>query len=319
MRKIISTVGAVLLATTVSVNANDGLYVGPSITALYSDSNRYVGGDEEVVVGGLNLGYRFLNDWAIEAGLGSDNNLDLAKLDLYRWLGEDTEGWRPYFVLGAMYYEQEGGSSPALNRNQKYTTQGSIGFGFSKMLSTQWEFKSDLRYVHQLDEYKEGTNDAALNLALNYYFRTPAAPVVAEVVPEPVAAPAPAPAPAPEMRTITVKLHVEFEFDKAVVRAIYGDELEAVANAMKVHEDIDLVLEGHTDSKGSDKYNQGLSERRVIAVEAKLAEVYGIDPGRISTVGYGESRPVADNATDEGRARNRRVMGEMSYSEVVVD
>ena len=51
---------------------------------------------------------------------------------------------------------------------------------------------------------------------------------------------------APETRTLTVKLNVEFEFDKADVRAIYGDELEAVANAMKVHEDITLELEGHT-------------------------------------------------------------------------
>lgn len=116
-----------------------------------------------------------------------------------------------------------------------------------------------------------------------------------------------------------MRLNVEFEFDKAIVRAIYGDELEAIANAMKAHEDIDLVLEGHTDSVGPDEYNQGLSERRVVAVEAKLAEMYGLDPARVSTVGYGEARPIADNNTKEGRARNRRVIGELSYSEVFGD
>ena len=88
---------------------------------------------------------------------------------------------------------------------------------------------------------------------------------------------------------------------------------------MKAHEDIDLVLEGHTDSRGTDAYNQKLSERRAAAVKAKLTEMYGIPAGRISTVGYGESRPIADNATDEGRERNRRVIGEMSYSEIVVE
>ena len=103
------------------------------------------------------------------------------------------------------------------------------------------------------------------------------------------------------------------------MRAIYGDELEAIANAMKAHDDIELVLEGHTDATGTDDYNQGLSERRVIAVEAKLAEMFGLDPARISTVGYGEARPIADNSSQAGRARNRRVIGELSYSEVLSD
>ena len=85
---------------------------------------------------------------------------------------------------------------------------------------------------------------------------------------------------------------------------------------MKAHEDIELVLEGHTDSTGKDDYNQDLSERRAAAVKAKLAADYGISADRISAVGYGESRPVANNATAEGRARNRRVVGEMTYTEV---
>lgn len=323
MRKIISVVGAALLATTINVHANEGLYVGPSLTGYYLDSDRYVGGGEEAVVGGLNLGYRFFNDWALELGVGTEianSDLELAKLDFYYWFGEDTESWRPYFTMGVVYYEQDVGSSgPTLNSDQKYTHQGSVGLGLSKMLDAHWEFRGDVRFLHQVREGHEGINDGAVNLALNYYFNTPTvAPVVAAaVVPEPEFAPEPEAA--PETRAITVRLNVEFEFDKAVVLAVYGDELEAVANAMKVHEDIELVLEGHTDSIGSDDYNQGLSERRVVAVEAKLAEDYGINPDRISTVGYGESRPIADNATDEGRARNRRVIGEMTYTEVVID
>ena len=324
MRKIISTVGAALLAVAVSVDAKEGLYVGPSVTGYYLDSDRYIGGAEEAVVGGLNLGYRFFNDWALELGVGTEianSDLDIIKLDYYYWFGEDTESWRPYFTMGVVYYEQDVGSRPSLaDSDQKYTHQGSVGFGLSKMLDTHWEFRGDVRYLHQIREGHEGINDGAVNFALNYYFNPPVvAPVIVQVAPEPEYAPEPEPESAPEMRTITVRLNVEFEFDKAVVRAIYGDELEAVANAMKVHDDIELVLEGHTDSIGTDGYNQGLSERRAAAVEAKLAEVYGIDSDRISTVGYGESRPIADNSSDEGRARNRRVIGEMSYTEVVVD
>jgi OOP family OmpA-OmpF porin len=67
-----------------------------------------------------------------------------------------------------------------------------------------------------------------------------------------------------------------------------------------------VSVEGHTDWIGSDAYNQGLSERRANAVQAYLIE-QGISPSRLSTSGYGESRPISSNETREGRALNRRV------------
>jgi OOP family OmpA-OmpF porin len=121
------------------------------------------------------------------------------------------------------------------------------------------------------------------------------------------------------LRTVTISLNVQFEFNKATVLSVYGEQLQSIAAAMKAHSDIELVLEGHTDSRGSDAYNIDLSSRRAAAVKQKLAADYGIDADRISSVGYGESRPIASNQTDEGRARNRRVVGEMSFTEVVVD
>lgn len=321
----IGIAGAVLLASTMTsnVNASEGLYLGGSLTGYYLDSERFVGGGEEVYVGGLNLGYRFSDSWALEAGYGQEiggNALDTIKLDAFYYLNEGTKGWRPFIVAGYSYYDLSDTDFTYSEVNQEYTEQVSLGMGLSKMLDTQWEFRSDIRALHKVSDSQDGVDDLALNFALNYYFNPPkpvaVAVAVAESTPEPVAPP---PASEPEVRTITVRLNVEFEFDKAVVRAIYGDELEAIATAMKAHEDIDLVLEGHTDSVGPDEYNQGLSERRVLAVEAKLAEMYGLDPERVSTVGYGEARPIADNTTKEGRARNRRVIGELSYSEVFSD
>ncbi|TNE93978.1 MAG: OmpA family protein [Gammaproteobacteria bacterium] len=315
MKKLAAAIGVSLLTLSASVFAQEGLYLGPSLGYYYLDSDRVVSGHDEAGVAGFNVGYRFFNDWALEAGYGKDiagDDLDVAQINAYFWLGEDNGGWRPYVVAGFSYYDRDGENN--LWSDEEYTHQAQIGFGLSKMISDQWEFRGDARIAHKLREGNEGINDGSLNFALNYYFNKPAAPVVeAPVEPrEPEM-----PAPEPETRTITVRLNVEFEFDKAIVRAIYGDELHAVANAMKVHDDITLVLEGHTDARGSDDYNQGLSERRAAAVKAKIVEDYGIDPSRITTEGYGESRPIADNATDEGRARNRRVVGEMTYTEVV--
>jgi len=322
----IGIAGAVLLASTMTANvsASEGLYLGGSLTGYYLDSERFVGGGEEVYVGGLNLGYRFSDSWALEAGYGQEvggNALDTIKLDALYYLNEGTKGWRPFIVAGYSYYDLSDTDFTYSEVNQEYTEQVSLGMGLSKMIDSQWEFRSDIRALHKVSDSQDGVDDLALNFALNYYFNPPKPVVVAEPTPEPVAPPPPPPAPEeePEVRTITVRLNVEFEFDKATVRAIYGDELEAIANAMKAHGDIDLVLEGHTDSVGADDYNQSLSERRVIAVEATLAEMYGLDPARVSTVGYGEARPIADNDTTEGRARNRRVIGELSYSEVFGD
>jgi OmpA-OmpF porin, OOP family len=67
------------------------------------------------------------------------------------------------------------------------------------------------------------------------------------------------------------------------------------------------IAEGHTDSQGDDAYNQELSERRAGAVRQYLIETYGIAADRLEAEGFGESRPVADNETPEGRQQNRRV------------
>ena len=69
--------------------------------------------------------------------------------------------------------------------------------------------------------------------------------------------------------------------------------------------DLRVTVEGHTDSVGSAAYNQKLSERRAQAVKRYLVR-QGIDPSRITTEGYGKSRPIASNETEEGRAKNRR-------------
>ena len=103
---------------------------------------------------------------------------------------------------------------------------------------------------------------------------------------------------------------LEFEHDKAIIRKKSFGELESLTNMMLMREDLKIRLDGHTDNNGSEEYNMELSKNRVQAVKDFLV-ANGVDPSRIETHHYGESKPIADNATKEGQAKNRRV--EMHY------
>ncbi|WP_026436934.1 outer membrane protein OmpA [Acidovorax sp. JHL-9] len=133
-----------------------------------------------------------------------------------------------------------------------------------------------------------------------------AAPAPAAAAPAPAAA-APAPAPAPAVATkVTYAADAFFDFDKSVLKPEGKAKLDDLVSKVK---DINLeviIAVGHTDSVGSDAYNQKLSVRRSEAVKAYLVSK-GIEKNRVYTEGKGEKQPVADNKTKEGRAKNRRV------------
>jgi len=116
------------------------------------------------------------------------------------------------------------------------------------------------------------------------------------------------PAPPAVPRVIDrLTLHVNFDFDKSVVRKSDIAELEKAVDFIKKYPGYQVSIEGHTDSIGTDKYNQALSERRAAAVKAYLLQQGVVDSQRIKSVGYGKSRPIADNKTKQGRFENRRV------------
>jgi OOP family OmpA-OmpF porin len=106
-------------------------------------------------------------------------------------------------------------------------------------------------------------------------------------------------------RTIILD-HVLFDFDKTAIKPDGAKILDRLVAFLKENPDKRVDLEGHTDWIGTDKYNQGLSERRANSVKSHLTK-NGVNASRIAMRGFGKTKPIADNKTSDGRAKNRRV------------
>ncbi|MES2889846.1 MAG: OmpA family protein [Pseudomonadota bacterium] len=135
----------------------------------------------------------------------------------------------------------------------------------------------------------------------------PPAPPVMAPAPAPMPAPMPAPVPAaPVSEKVTFAADAFFDFDKATLKPEGRAKLDEVVSKVNgVNLEV-VIAVGHTDSVGSDAYNQSLSLRRSEAVKAYLTGK-GIDKSRVYTEGKGEKQPVADNKSKAGREKNRRV------------
>ena len=104
-----------------------------------------------------------------------------------------------------------------------------------------------------------------------------------------------------------VQLHgILFDLDKATLQAESVNQLQDVVTLMKDNPGLKLEIQGHTDNQGADEYNLDLSQRRAETVVAYLG-LFGINNDRLTAQGFGETKSVMANTTEEGRAKNRRV------------
>jgi OOP family OmpA-OmpF porin len=286
-------------AQTEPVNNEGHFYLGFGPSALALDNDRVPGVKTSSPPHSSKLisvlgGYQFDEFWALDFRFGTEyDNVDVDVLSVngYRFFG--TGKWRPFMSAGLSSFSLDERAT------DDSTQQGQIGFGLSGNLSRNLELRLGYQGYFALggDSYQDNEYSAVLA----WHFRKP--------VPVPVAAPTPAPtpvAPPPKKVIKTYELKVLFDFDKSNIKSAYEPQFQEIAQVLKDNPDISLVVEGHTCWIGTEKYNQGLSERRANAVKQKFVQDYGIAANRIETHGYGESRPVADNKTLEGRRKNRR-------------
>ncbi len=109
-----------------------------------------------------------------------------------------------------------------------------------------------------------------------------------------------------DMIAVTFKSDILFPYDSFVLKPGSNDEMARVSKVLNQYPQTNIIVAGHTDNKGTEEYNQKLSERRAESVKNALIEM-GVNPSRINTIGYGKNKPIADNSSETGRQMNRRV------------
>jgi len=290
-------------------------YVGIGATSLGLDGDRVPGvptssPGHSPKTGSLILGYQFNDRWAADLSFGTDlsNNVDtdVLAVDGYRFFG--SSAWRPYLSAGLSHFSVD-------DATDSDTQQVQAGVGISGALNRNLELR--VGYQSHWAVSGDSYQDNAFGAALHWHFRKPAPVMVARV--EPPAAPQPEPAPAEREVVETIELQVQFDFDKSTIQSHFEPQFRELAQALEESPDKTITIEGHTCWIGTEDYNQRLSERRANAVKTKLIEDYGIAPVRLDAVGYGESRPIADNTTQAGRERNRRAMAVIMQTRTVTE
>lgn len=331
-----STMGVVLTAallgaTMVQASEFGGMYIGGKMGVNRSDisgvanaasRNSETFGFEEGYnwdVDSFLVGGSFFADFNQKATHTAVPNLHYGSntLGLDLKLGLPNANWMPYAKLG---WARVTGSGVFPASQFKYTNDLHLGLGVEYKFAPNWSAAGELTTAASKVNGSKLDN-RNITIGLNYYFGAPAA-VPAAVTPaapiavkeEPKAAPTPAPAPEPVPETWKTLLEnkpvciegANFEFDSAKLRSGEIKKLDEVVSFAEKYKDAELEADGHTCSIGTEAYNQKLSERRAESVKAYLVKK-GVAADRITTVGYGESRPIADNKTREGRELNRRV------------
>ena len=265
---------------------------------------------------GVRAGYNFTAHLGVEAvadfvrtegegsrGVSGDVSAINSHLDLlYHFLPEGP--LVPYLAAGygATWRGNPGDNDvtrPAFN----------YGLGLKYFLTEGMALRGDLRHLFM--KHEDLTfHDLEYTVGVDFLFGQPKAMAAAQQAPAAEEAPieaGPSAEPAAGHYKYCITLHGQFDIDRAVIRLENRDEIAKVGNFMKKYPTTTAIIEGHTDNVGNAEYNLDLSKRRAEAVVKYLEENFGIDPSRLTARGYGMSRPVADNSTDEGKQQNRRI------------
>ena len=260
----------------------------------------------------IELGYDRVSDFRVKGDDSYKPDLNSYFLNIVKDIYSFNDNFKLYGLLGGGYMDFSGGSDAD-------TGFGQYGLGLKYYVTDNFATKLEVRDATTFDH---GDHFMFYNLGFGVDFGKRAenvAPVVVapigdedgDGVPDNIdkCPGTPAGVVVDEFgceKVIRLNLGVHFAFDSAKVNDAAKKEIDKVTDYLNTTDNYKVLLEGHTDSTGNANYNQKLSERRANSVKNVLVN-QGLEADRITTVGYGETQPVATNATKEGRAQNRRV------------
>ncbi|RCU51711.1 OmpA family protein [Corallincola holothuriorum] len=345
LHKGITVVAGCLLATSVVAEElnNMPMNVGASLRYAAMDGDRqYQGSDyDDGLLGGLSFG---MDPWE-EIGLRlraeyADMDVEGGKDDDGMWYAADALFYfneKKHYIITGLDYIDLDDSNTAVH----------LGIGGRHFFNDAVAMSAELIAHQGIDE---SFTDFTVGFGLAYYFGTQAAvePTAApEVAPEPEPEPEPVVVVAPKDsdgdgvydaddqcadtpasyavdergctlykdEVVSKTLLVNFDNNKADVKDEYLPEIEELAEFMNQYPQLTVTIEGHTSSAGAADYNQQLSEKRAKAVAAELVERYSVPASRVSTVGYGETKPLSTENSKEAAAANRRIVATLTVVE----
>lgn len=334
MKKIISLFAILMLmavATTGFAQVKAGsVNITPTIGMYKFEGNEDLNSS---IAFGLRAGYNFTKYIGVE-GFAHYVPTDFTGTasEKVKFVGYGIEGifnilpdgaFVPFLAVGVggVHYSASTEDSTE-SKNNKVAVD--YGAGVKYFVTENVALRADVRHVVPFDSRH---NNLLATVGLTFAFGgakkavepapAPVAPAPAPVVAPP---PPPPPAPAPVVEAVKPKaqaapeiiekgrttLNVLFDTNKAVIKKNSFKDVDNLVAVMKQYPDLNVTIEGHTDNVGTAAYNKKLSQRRADAVKAYMVKA-GIDANRLNAVGFGLEKPVADNATKAGKAKNRRV------------
>lgn len=324
----------ILMSTALAEGVRPGSFTVSGLIGGYTfDGRQHV---ETRPVFGVRGGYNFTEHWGVEAlfdYVRTESTRADQDINLYRYGGEvllhlfPEKRLVPYLAAGYVGLTRDAEGSNTVSKGAF-----DYGIGAKYFLTDDLALRADFRHM----VFREGANfqqpgeyhDEATRFNYEYtvglmwqFGGKGAEPAVAaapeppalKVAPAPPATeeaplvPVPAAEPTPGRYKYCLSLNLQFDIDKAIIRSEDHREVAKVGEFMQRYPDTTAVIEGHTDNVGSDEHNIELSRKRAASVVDYLVEKFGIDRSRLSSIGYGSKNPVADNADEAGKQKNRRI------------
>ena len=321
MRKIILLTS--LLSITVLASAEPPqFFVGVKGGYQWDQDDNYHHSDPSGAVWGIYSGVQFTPSWSWDVGYQYHDDLkaDITSVNVKTWLIESAlrydwylqDNLSLYGRLGVAYWDMEK-AQPSLDNLDAtgFSPLGEVGARYN--LTPSLSLSAGYQYIDSIGKSNTGKYDShAAMISLAYTFGRKVQSALIETAPVVESTPVSEKKiinshPQPQMWTFSEKtIEVGFGVDAIKPSDSFVQSLGEVTSVLKAHPQARVVIVGHTDSIGTETYNQALSERRAQTVANQLIDL-GINPERIESRGKGKSAPIADNATTDGRAKNRRV------------